>query len=108
MLENETPGYSMEIAEKYKEIVNIYDKNGAPMIAIEACFRVSNYLLKHKRKIFAADFLNEAFRISRKVIEEQKVNMISFSFFSFLFFSFKFFFKISIENSSFKSFNSIL
>jgi len=71
------PAYSADYTERYREIISLYDKSGAPMLAVEATFKIANYLMKYRRKILATDMLNEGFRLSKKLTDEEKIRVLA-------------------------------
>lgn len=69
--------YVGDYTERYREIIGLYEKSGASGLAVEAAFKIANYLVKHRRKILATEMLNEGFRVSKKLSDEEKVRVLA-------------------------------
>jgi len=72
-----SPQYSGDYLERYREVISLYERSGANALAVEASFKIANYLIKYRRKILATELLNEGFRVSRKIPEEEKVRVLA-------------------------------
>lgn len=72
-----SPPYSAEYTERYREIIALYEKCGAHMLAVEAAFKISTYLMKYRRKVLTADVLNESFKVCKKLSEDDQVRVLA-------------------------------